>query len=181
MEPQRVSATHSQTIWEIEPRYTSVQFSYKSFFFFTIKGRFTDFAATIFLDEDDIRRSSVEATIKAASINTGNKRRDRHLRSADFLDAEKHPEIGFQSTGVERGRDRDTLRVKGIVTIKGESREVMLDVFETDRSRSPGGEEVAYYTALVELDRVSFGLKYGRGLISRTIKVMIPTQATKKR
>src|SRR5262245_4151982 len=91
MEPQRVSLNPTQTIWEIEPRYTSLQFSCKNFLFFTVKGTFTDFVATIHLDEEEIRRSRVEATIKAASIHTGNRRRDRHLRSADFLDVEKHP------------------------------------------------------------------------------------------
>ena len=181
MEAQRVSAGRPQTVWEIEPRYTSVQFSCKNFFFFTVKGRFMDFAGAISLDEDDIRGSSVETTIKAASINTGNKTRDKHLRSADFLDAEKYPEIRFQSTSVERGRDRDALRVTGTLTIKGVSREIVLDVLETDRSRSPGGDEVAYYTGLINLDRFMFGVKYMPGLIGRTIRVMIPTQATRKR
>src|SRR5262245_50148295 len=108
MEAQRVRSDHPQTIWEIEPRYTSVQFSCKNFFFFTVKGQFTDFAGSIILDEDDVRRSSVETIIKTASIHTAKKSRDKHLRSADFLDTEKYPEIRFQSTSVERGRDRDT-------------------------------------------------------------------------
>lgn len=181
MEPQRVSADQAHTVWEIEPRYTNVQFRCKSFLFFTVEGRFTDFAGTIHLDEADIRRSVVEMTIKAASVTAGNKRRDARLGSADFLDAQKYPEIHFRSTRVERGRDRDTLRITGTLTIKGTGREIVVDVLETDRSRSPGGEEVAYYTALARLDRFSYGVRSRRGMIGRTIKVIIPTQATRKR
>ncbi len=115
------------------------------------------------LDERDIRRSSVEAALKTASIETGIKRRDAHLRSADFLEIDRYPEIHFQSTKVEPGKDRDTLRITGPLTIKGHSQEIVLDVTEVDRSCSPGGQEVAYYTALVTLDRFDFGVKHMRG------------------
>jgi polyisoprenoid-binding protein YceI len=91
----------SQTYWVIEPKYTSFEFSVKSFFFFTVKGKFSDFLGKVVIDDSDIRRSSVEVTIKAPSIGTGIKRRDVHLRSADFLDVAKYPVISFQSTGVE--------------------------------------------------------------------------------
>lgn len=166
--------------WVFDPSHTSVEFSVKNFFFFTVKGSLTDFTGTIVLDESDIRRSSVTATIKAASIQTGIRKRDAHLRSADYLDAERYPEIHFQSTKVERGRDRDTLRITGTLTIKGKSHEIVLDVTEVDRSRSPSGQEVAYYNAQVELDRFAFGVKHLPGLIGRTLKVTINVQALRQ-
>lgn len=180
MEPQRVE-DHARTFWVIEPRYTTIQFSIKNLIFLTVNGRFLDFTGMVELDENDIRRSSVDAVIQAASVETGIKRRDEHLRAADFLDVRKYPEIRFQSTSVERGRDRDALVVKGILTIKEKSKEIVLNVTETDRSRSPQGEEVAYYGALVNIDRHDFGISYGRWLFGRTVRVMIQVQATRQR
>jgi polyisoprenoid-binding protein YceI len=178
-EPQKAE-DRSQTYWIIEPKYTSFEFSVKSFFFFTVKGRFSDFIGNVVIDDGDIKRSSVEVTIKAPSIGTGIKRRDDHLRSADFLDVAEHPVISFQSTGVEKGRDRNTLRVTGNLTVKGRSKELVLDVEETDYSRSPQGDEVAYFVAQARIDRFDLGVRYGRGFIGRTLKVTVQAQATKK-
>ncbi|MGE0128234.1 MAG: YceI family protein [Blastocatellales bacterium] len=181
MKPEAISAGGAQTVWTIDPQYATVQFSVRNLFFMTVTGSFTEFGGTITLGEDDIKHSSVEAAIRAESIGTGIRRRDTHLRSPDFLDAEKYPEIRFQSLRVEKGRDRDMLRVTGELTIKDRSREIALDVWVTDRSRSPQGDEVAYYTAMAEIDRHGFGVSYGRGLIGRAIKILIQVQAMKQR
>jgi polyisoprenoid-binding protein YceI len=170
----------SQTYWVIEPKYTSFEFSVKNLFFFTVKGKFSDFIGKVVMNDGDLLRSSVEVTIKAPSISTGIKRRDDHIRSADFLDVTKHPLISFQSTGVEKGRDRNTLRVTGNLTVKGRSKELVLDVEETDYSRSPQGDEVAYFIAQTKIDRFDFGVRYARGLIGRTLKVTVQAQATRK-
>src|SRR5262245_5078342 len=127
MQPETISAESALTVWTIDPQYATVEFSARMLFF-TIKGSLTDFAGKITLDENDIYRSSAEASIKASSVSTGLKKRDEHLRSKDFLDAAEHPEIHFQSVGVGRGRDRDMLRVNGTLTINGQSREIPLDV-----------------------------------------------------
>ena len=179
MEPQK-AARQAEAVWIIDPKYTTVQFSAKLLFLFTVKGSFGDIRGTIERDPADISRSSVEAFIKGGSITTGNKRRDLHLRSADFLDVQEYGEIRFKSTRVEKGRDRDTLRVTGTLTIRGRSHEVVLDVNEFDRSRSPQGEDVTYYASLKEIDRFAFGIRYGRGLIGRRLKVMIQVQALRQ-
>ena len=170
----------TQTVWAIDPSHSTLEFSVKNFFFFTVKGRLTEFAGTIVLDQADIGRSSVEVAIKAASLDTGIKRRDAHLRSADFLETDRYPDIYFQSTKIEPGRDRNTLRLTGSLTIKGKSREVILDVDELDHSRSPDGEEVDYYGASTELDRLDFGIGYGRGLIARALKITLNVQASRQ-
>ena len=179
MQPAKVRSD-TPTIWDIDPAHSTVQFRVKNFFFFIVKGRFTEFAGRIVLDHADIGRSSVEVTIKAASVDTGIKRRDAHLQSADFLEADLYPDIRFQSTKIEAGRDRDTLRLEGSLTIKGKSRAVMLEVDELDHSRSPDGEEVSYYGTSSELDRFDFGMRYRRGLIGRTLKVIINVQASRQ-
>jgi len=180
MKVESIGAESAITIWTIDPQYATVEFTAKVLFF-TVRGSFTNFSGKITLDENDIKRSSVEATINAASVNTGIKKRDEHLRSKDFLDVEAHPEIRFQSASVGPGRDRDMLRVTGTLTIKGQTREVVLDVTITDRSRSPRGDEIIYCAAVIKIDRFAFGVNYGRGLIRGAIKILIQAQASKER
>lgn len=166
-------------VWKFDPAYSTVEFVVRNFLY-NVKGRFSVLEGSIVLDEDDIRHSSVTAIIKANSIDTGNKRRDVHLKSADFLDSEQFPDIEFKSSKVERGRDRDSLDVEGTLTVKGKTVPIALAVNEMDRSRSPNGEEFVYYSATAELDRLAFGISYGRGLIGRRVKVTINIQATNK-
>lgn len=180
MQPQAKIANDTQTIWAIDPTHTTVEFAVKNFFLFTVKGSVNKIEGQIELDKADIQRSSVTVVLQAASIDTHNKKRDTHLRAADFLDADHCPEIRFESTKVERGVDRDTLRVTGLLTIKDRKKEIILDVSDIDRSRSPSGEHVAYYTALTELNRHDFGIDYMRGLIGGVLKVTINVQATRR-
>jgi polyisoprenoid-binding protein YceI len=166
-----------QRVWIFDPSHTTVEFSIKNLFFFTVKGRMQALEGTIVLDEDDITRSSVVAVISADSITTGVKRRDEHLLSRNFLDAINYPHVRFQSSSVGPGNDRDMLRVKGSLTVAGKSGTVELDVSEVDRSLSPQGEEVIYFCGTTELDRFDFGINYGRGVIGRLLKVTINVQA----
>ena len=180
MQPQERIAADTQTVWAIDPTHTTVEFAVKNFFLFTVKGSVTTLEGTLVLDAADVRRSSIAVVLKAASIDTANKRRDVHLRTTDFLDADRYPEIRFQSTKVEPGSDRDMLRVTGSLTIRDETKEIVLDVSDIDRSRSPSGEQVAYYTALAKLDRHDFGINYMRGLIGRKLQITINVQASRR-
>jgi polyisoprenoid-binding protein YceI len=166
-----------QCVWRFDPAYTTIEFVIRNLWF-NVKGRFLDLEGCIVLDESDVSRSSVTATIKADSIETGNQRRDAHLRAKDFFDVENFPDIQFKSTSVQRGRDRDSLDVKGTLTVKDRSVPIALAVNEMDRSRSPRGQEFIYYSATAELDRTAFGINYGRGFIGRRLKVTINVQAT---
>ena len=179
MQTQKTILGDSQRAWRFDPAYTTVEFSVRNFFF-KVKGRFTGIEGSIVLDESDVSRSSVSATVKAESINTGNARRDAHLRSPHFLEVTAYPEIQFQSSRVAHGQDRDTLLVTGSLTIKGRSREIVLNVSEMDRSRSPRGEDFIYYAATTEFDRFDFGITYWRGVIGRILKVTVNVQATRR-
>ena len=173
------SVAHDRRVWRFDPAYSTVEFAVRNLWY-NVKGCFNVLEGAIVLDDDDVRRSSVTATIKANSIDTGNKRRDAHLQSADFLDAERFPDIQFESERVERGRDRDSLDVKGILIVKDKRVPVALAVNVMDRSRSPKGEEFVYYSATAELDRFACGINYWRGMIGRTLKVTINIQATNR-
>ena len=166
----------SQRVWHFDPGYTTVEFVIRNLWF-KVRGRFRDLEGQIVLDENEIGRSSITATIKVDSVETGNKRRDAHLLAQDFFDVEKFPDIEFKSTSIRRGKDRDSLELDGELTIKDKTVPVALSVNEMDRSRSPNGEEFVYYSATAELDRNAFGINYGRGFIGRRLQVTINVQA----
>ncbi len=168
--------SHNRRVWNFDPAYSTVDFVVRNLWY-NVKGRFNVLDGSIVLDEDDIRQSSVTATIKASSIDTGNKRRDVHLQSSDFFDVERFPDIQFKSSRVARGKDRDSLEVDGTLTIRDKTVPVALAVNEMDRSRSPKGEEYVYYSATTEIDRFAFGINYGHAFIGRKLKVTINVQA----
>ncbi len=108
----------------IDPAHSSANFAVKHLLISTVHGRFSDVSGTIFYDEKDPSKSSVLAVIKAASVNTDNQTRDKDLRSANFFETDKYPEIRFQSTKVENIGDQ--LQVTGNLTMKGVTRQVTL-------------------------------------------------------
>ena len=176
MNPMAMPDAQRQRVWHFDPGYTTVEFVIRNLWF-DVKGRFRDLEGHIVLDENDIGRSSVTATIKVDSVDTGNKRRDAHLKDRDFFDVEKFPDIEFKSTSIRRGRDRDSLDLNGDLRIRDKTVPIALTVNEMDRSRSPNGEEFVYYSATTELDRCAFGINYGRGFIGRRLRVTINVQA----
>jgi polyisoprenoid-binding protein YceI len=180
MRPREENSESALTVWSIEPGYTTVEFSASRFIFGALTGRFDEVIGTIVFDEGDLRRSSVETAVKATSISAGKRSRDQRLLAADFLAVEQYPEIQFHSSNIARGRDRDTLRVSGTLTIKDKSREIDLDVTLVDRSRSPQGAEVAYYSAKTEIDRRAFSLNYRGGIIGGKLTITIHAQAIRR-
>ena len=174
------------TVWEIDPKHTLVEFGVKHMMFTTVKGRFTGLRGTInCADEADAARASVEAEIDAASVDTGEEQRDAHLRSAEFLDAERHPTMTFNSTGVER-LDSERLRVVGDLTIRGVTREVALETTFNGMGKNPYGQEVAGFTAETTINRKEFGLTWnaalesGGLLVGDKLEILIEVQAIRK-
>ncbi len=113
--------------WKSDSAHASVQFAVRHLMVATVRGTFDKFDVTAVIDEDDISRSSVDATIEVASINTRNQKRDDHLRGPDFFDAAQHPTITFKSKVVEKIQDY-SYKVTGELTLMGITREVVLDV-----------------------------------------------------
>ena len=177
---ETVPAAGTKTAWKLDPAHTLVEFSAKHLMITTVKGRITDIEGVIYSDEKDLKNSSVEATLKAVSLDTRTDQRDQHLRSADFLDVERYPDILFKSIRVEAGTDRDMFNVVGELTIRDKSREIALNANAVDHSCSPQGEEVVYYTAMTVVDRFDFGITYGRGVLGRKLEIVINLQATKQ-
>ncbi|HEV2883292.1 MAG TPA: YceI family protein [Pyrinomonadaceae bacterium] len=126
-----------------------------------VRGKFNEFTVVIVYDDKDITKSSVDATIKAASIDTGIERRDAHLRTADFFDAEKHPDITFKSTRVEK-KGKDFI-AHGAFTMRGVSKELALPFTINGVNRdNKTGKSTLGLTARTTLNRKDFGISWGR-------------------
>lgn len=175
------------TTWNIEPNHSLVEFSAKHMMITTVKGRFRDVSGTIVIDEANPSRSSVDATMAAATIDTGVAQRDQHLVSADFLDAENHKAITFKSKRIEgaRANEGDEFTVVGDLTIRGTTREVTLKASYEGRGKDPWGGERISFTATGKIDRREFGLTWNQALeaggilVSNDIKISIEVQAVR--
>ena len=168
--------------WTVDPAHSTVGAVAQHLGISSVRGRFTDFAATVEIAPDDIAKSRVEAVIRAASIDTGNGMRDDHLRSPDFLDVARYPEITYSSTGLTpAGSDRWT--VHGELTLHGVVRPVDLDLAYLGTGADPWGGTRAAFRATTELHREDFAMNYnqvvqaGIAAIGTTLKVELDVQA----
>jgi polyisoprenoid-binding protein YceI len=156
--------------WNIDAAHTSINFSVRHMVVSKVRGRFGKYSGTIKLDDGDLARSSVEVSIDASSIDTGVADRDRHLRSPDFFDVERFPELTFRSRRIERV-DGTRYRAIGELTIRDVKREVSLDVEYGGRGRDPWGNERVGFVAKTSIDRKEFGLTWNQVLESGGILV----------
>jgi polyisoprenoid-binding protein YceI len=168
--------------WTIDPAHSAVSAVAQHLGISSVRGRFTEFAGTIEIAPDDIGKSRVQAVIQASSIDTGNSMRDTHLRSADLLDVERHPEITYHSTGLSpAGADRWT--VHGELALHGVVRPVDLDLAYLTTGPDPWGGTRAAFRATTELRREDFAISYnqivqaGIALIGTTLKIELDIQA----
>ena len=153
----------AKTTWKIDAAHTTVELAVRHMMIATVNGHFTAVRGTVTTTGDDPTTAVVDVTIPAASINTRNEQRDAHLRSADFLDAENHPNITFRSTGVERAGG-DKLRLDGDLTIRGTTLPLTLDVTIEGRGKDPWGGERSAFSATTKINRQEFGLRWNQAL-----------------
>lgn len=167
--------------WVIDPAHSSVEVVARHMMISKVRGRFATFGGRFEVGERP-EDSSLEVVIDAASIQTADERRDGHLRTADFLDTEKYPEITFRSTKVEPGAS-GRWQVTGDLTLHGVSRPVTLDVTLEGVGEAYGGPR-AVFSAEAEINREDYGLTWnvaletGGVLIGKVMKVELQIQAT---
>lgn len=167
--------------WTIDAAHSSVEVIARHLMLAKVRGRFGSFAGEIVVG-DTPEDSGVEVTIDAASIDTGEPKRDEHLRSPDFLDVENHPTLTFRSSGARRTGER-TLEVDGDLTIRGVVRPVTLDVEYLGVTQDPWGNTRAAFSATTEIDREEFGITWNQALetggvmVGRKLKVELEVSA----
>ncbi|MGH9616954.1 MAG: YceI family protein [Acidobacteriaceae bacterium] len=149
--------------YAIDPTHTSVHFSVRHLMVSNVRGEFTKLTGTVKFDPEKLENSSVEATIDATSISTRDPQRDGHLKSADFLDAEKFPSIAFRSRKIETHSGGG--KITGDLTIHGVTREIVLDVEgPTPEIKDPCGKQRIGASATAKLNRKDFGLTWNAAL-----------------
>ena len=127
----------------------------------SVRGKFTDFTVEIVYDDKDVTKSTVNAVIKATSIDTGIERRDEHLRKADFFDVEKFPEITFKSSRIEK-KGKDFI-AHGTFTMRGVAKEIMLPfTINGVRKDEKSGKTTLGATARTTVNRKDFGVSFSR-------------------
>jgi len=154
----------SASTWNADQSHASVTFEVKHLMISSVHGSFDTVAATLKLDEKNLAKSTVEATIGAASIDTGNEKRDGHLGGPDFFDVAKYPQLTFKSTKVKKA-GKNKLKVTGDLTIKDVTKPVTLDVVYTQAVKSPFAPvNLRGFTATTTIDRTKWGLTWNKAL-----------------
>jgi polyisoprenoid-binding protein YceI len=155
--------------WSVDPAHSNAEFSVKHMGIANVRGQFTEFEGTLEVGED-LASSRARGTVKVSSIDTNEEQRDKHLRSADFFDVERYPEITYESTRVEP-IDEESSHVYGNLTMHGITREVKLDVVLQGTDTDPWGMERAGLEAVGTLNRSDFDMKFNQALGSGNVLV----------
>jgi polyisoprenoid-binding protein YceI len=151
----------------------------------TVKGSFGGFEATFAGQEADLKKASLEVTIDAKTITTGNEQRDGHLRSGDFFETDKYPTITFTGKRIE-GNPFGDFKIIGDLTMHGVTKEVVLDATFEGRAKDPWGNSRLGYTATGKLSRSAFGLNWNQALeaggvmVSDEVKITVEASFVQK-
>jgi len=148
-------------VYDIDPAHSTVGFKIKHLGITMVPGKFARFKGTVTLDKRQSAAARVEAVIEAASIDTGSADRDQHLKSPDFFDVEKYPELKFVSTKISPMKD-DRFVMAGDFTMHGVTRRVKLDAVFGGEVKDPWGGQRAACSATGTLDRKDFGLAWNK-------------------
>jgi len=170
-----------QGVWLIDEAHSTVGFAARHLMISNVRGRFSSFTGSIHV-ADDPRDSTVDVTIDASSIDTGNADRDIHLRSADFLHVEKYPFIAFNGRGVEVTGPH-SLRLAGHLTIRDVTLPIALEVRFEDMAQDASGTDRVAFSATAGIDRDRFGVTWNAALetggmvVGNRVEIEIEIQA----
>ena len=154
----------AQTTWKADKAHSKIDFSVTHMVIAEVDGRFTDFDATLTASKDDLSDAKITATIKTGSITTDNDFRDKHLRSDDFFNADKYPEIKFKSTSIEKTGD-NTYKITGDLTIRDTTKTVVLDTKYNGQVVAMGSTKCAF-KATTTINRFDYGVHWDKTIES---------------
>jgi polyisoprenoid-binding protein YceI len=169
-------------LWNLDTAHSGINFSVRHMVFAKVRGRFGGWSGTVRVDPNDLTGASVEVEIDAASIDTGVADRDNHLRSGDFFNVEEFPRLAFKSTKVE-AVEGNRYRLRGELTIRDVTREVVLDVEHGGQAVDPWGNTRLAFSATTSIHRADFGLTWnqvleaGGVLVGERIDIELEVQA----
>jgi polyisoprenoid-binding protein YceI len=167
-----IPALATTSAWQIDPAHANAQFLVKHLGISTIQGEFTKVTGEVDLDDQDITKSTVNATIDVNSIYTRVPMRDNDLKSEHFFNADKFPTITFVSTKIEKTGD-NTEKVTGNLTIRGVTKEVTLDVTGPSQPVKAMGGMRRGFSATTKINRQDFGVSADPGMVGDDVMIMI--------
>lgn len=172
--------------WQIDPAHSAAQFSVRHLAISTVRGAFSKVTGTVVLDDQDISKSTVDVTIDVASIDTRQPDRDKDLKSDRFFDAANFPTITFKSKKVEQTAP-GKLKVTGDLTIRGTTKEVVLDVDgPTAPVKDPWGNQRVAVNATTKVNRQDYGVKWnatmdnGGVVVGDDVSIVIDVEMVKQ-
>lgn len=164
--------------WKLDPAHSVAEFKVKHMMISNVKGSFTGLTGTLVEDKNDPTRSTVEAAIDIATLNTGDAQRDAHLKGADFFHHEQHPQMTFNSTRVEKKGD-DEYTVTGDLTLHGTTKPVTFKVEgPSTPTKDPWGNTRIGLSATAKINRKDFGLSWNAALETGGVLVGEDVQIT---
>jgi polyisoprenoid-binding protein YceI len=170
--------------WAVDPKHSTVEFQVKHMGIANVKGKFNEFAGTLEIG-DDLATAKATGTVKVASVDTNEEQRDAHLRSADFFDAETHPELSFAATAIEPV-DEETFRIAGDLTLHGITRPITLEAVVQGTDRDPWGNDRVGLEVVGQLKRSDYDMKFnqalgsGNMLVGDKVKLVLDISAVKQ-
>ena len=167
--------------WSIDPAHSSVGFQIKHLGVSTVRGSITGAKGTVQLDEKDVTKSSVNATVETETVSTSNDARDKHLKSPDFFDVSKYPQISFKSSSLSNAGGK--LQMTGDLTLNGVTKPVTLDVDgPAPPQKGMGGKIVSGFSATGTIKRAdyNFGAKYAPPMLGDEVKFTIDIEIDKQ-
>ena len=179
------STATGTTTYAIDASHSQVGFSVKHMMFSTVRGNFRGFEGTIEVDNDNPANSTVNVTIDASSVSTGDDKRDEHLRSADFFDVANYPTLTFKSTSIDF-KDAEDFTINGELTMHGVTQPVKIKAEQTGEGTNPWGVDVAGFEGSTKINRKDFGLGWnatlekGGVLVGEEIKISLELEVAKQ-
>lgn len=176
-----VTITTAQTKWNLDKSHSKVGFSVSHMVITDVEGNFKDFDATVTTTGEDFSTAKIDFTAKTASVNTENEKRDNHLRSDDFFNAEKYPTLTFKSKSLKKVSD-NKYKLTGDLTMRDVTKEVILDVKFNGLVKDMSGNTRAGFKITGELNRMDYGLKFnallgtGDAVVGNTVELDINIQ-----
>jgi len=149
----------AQSAWVVDQMHSSVNFNIKHMGISFVQGKFDKFDGKLSTAGDNLEKGEFNFTVFPATVNTGVDKRDKHLTSADFFDAEKFPEMKFEGFTASKGKD-NTYTIRGKLTIKGVTKEINIPVTFGGVTKNQQGKEVLGFQTKFTINRLDYNIKY---------------------
>ncbi len=158
------SAMNAQTFWGIDKSHSAVKFTIQHMMVSETDGKFKIYDGSVSTKNDDFTDATITFSADVASINTDDEKRDGHLKSEDFFNAEKYPKITFKSTSMVKGKGKNEFILTGDLTMRDVTKKVILNAIYGGTTKDPWGNTRAGFKISGSVNRIEYGLKWNAAL-----------------